>query len=303
MLLVLEHDSTAEESTVLSRAATTSADGMWLKVEGGWPQSFFAGIIVFFIWNADSGTLNSSTQTLYYPTWFPGHSIRHLYDLPTLTRDLEPTKEVEPRVAKGHGPLMTSVVLRTLRVLGYLDDSGCAMLTDDALLMNIEKSGRVARGRLAEVPTAVQGLLDAHRLDRREGSVDLSGQPHYPPQSGQARVSLLSYRPSIAYPSVVRPTAKKVEPPSDQLSRADAKRHAVSGHVRKLPPNQRASDEKKAQHWAAIRAGLVVDRGTSGDYSYTWVEDHKRGDREHLGNKRIGKKRRGGSGGGRSYRA
>ncbi len=160
-----------------------------------------------------------------------------------------------------------SWVLRTLRLLGYLDADGEAILAEDALVRNCEEAG-MPRRRLGGIEEAVEKLILAGHVTRVEGSVDPDGRPWYPPRPGSVRTSLLRYKPRV------QALPRQSSPYGSGEGHGNRREHWVSGFVRRLPPGASPSEQQIEAHRQAVAAAEVMDRELPA--GYTFVRPHQR---------------------------
>ncbi|MFH9428359.1 hypothetical protein ACH4JZ_08720 [Streptomyces sp. NPDC017615] len=194
-----------------------------------------------------------------------GHVVNYEYDLRVVAREL-PEKRVEVPGRSSAGA--DTLVLETIRKLGYLDEKGRALLPLDSLTRNLPSDpGRKLSA--TTVRKAVNRLVHAKRLRWETGSRGAAGGLlNFPARAGEPTVSLVCYTP---FPELV---PGEVNHRLTHLP-GGLSRHEVSGHLMKI--DGQAGEEARAAYAESHRAA-----GLTGSHKlpkgYTYRRPHARGE-------------------------
>lgn len=197
------------------------------------------------------------------PVVFGGTVVRYAYDPRAMTRDLAAFDARVDRVEE--------LVLITLRELGYLDETGRALLPQEALVWNTVERGRSERPSTGKIRRAIERLLSRRILTWAQGSLNRAGMLHYPARHGEKEVPLLCYAPALR----VAEREDLQDVVADPAYGASA--HRVAGHLMRIGHlgKEASAEAKRAYRDDHKRAGLAgpheLPRG------YTYVREHERG--------------------------
>ncbi|MGA3540991.1 hypothetical protein ACK8GE_17050 [Micromonosporaceae bacterium DT194] len=263
--LHLRHDGSADLGTTRAHQVTLRRrGGQWELAGVNWPHDLPPGTYVILTWQLDRGLVIAETRPLSEPKQVDDRRYAYEYNAQVVTRQNAPGADQDRAV-----PDLTDMswVLRTLRLLGYLDADGEAILAEDALVRNCEEAG-MPRRRLGGIEEAVEKLILAGHVTRVEGSVDPDGRPWYPPRPGSVRTSLLRYKPRV------QALPRQSSPYGSGEGHGNRREHWVSGFVRRLPPGASPSEQQIEAHRQAVAAAEVMDRELPA--GYTFVRPHQR---------------------------
>lgn len=207
--------------------------------------------------------LRLAYTSLGRPVVVAGTMVRYAYDPRIMTRDLAAFGE--------HVDGAEELILITLRELGYLDEQGCALLPDQALIRNTIERQAPEQPSKKEILGAIERLLSRGILTWQQGSLGQDGMLHYPTRHGEKPVQLLCYAPTLRVAE--REDLRAV----DGHGMYSASAHRVAGHLMRIGHlGKGASAEARAAYRQDHqRAGLAgpheLPRG------YTYVREHERG--------------------------
>ncbi|MGA3563759.1 hypothetical protein [Melissospora conviva] len=238
--------------------------GQWELAGVSWPDNLLPGTYVILTWELHRNLVLAHTTLLSEPEQVDGLRYEHQYNAQVVTRQNAPGAD-QDRAVPDLSDL--SWVLRTLRLLGYLDAKGEAILAEDALVRNCEEAG-MPRRRLGGIEEAVEKLILAGHVTRVQGSVDPDGRPWYPPRPGSVRTPLLRYKPRV------QALPRQSNPYGSGEGHGNRREHWVSGFVRRLPPGASPSEQQVEAHRQAVAAAEVMDRDLPP--GYTFVRTHQR---------------------------
>ena len=188
------------------------------------------------------------------PVVFGGTVVRYAYDPRVMTRDLAAFDARVDRVEE--------LVLITLRELGYLDETGRALLPQEALIWNTVERGRSERPSTGKIRRAIERLLSRRILTWAQGSFNRAGMLHYPARHGEKEVPLLCYAPVLR----VAEREDLQDVVADPAYGASA--HRVAGHLMRIGHlgKEASAEAKRAYRDDHKRAGLAgpheLPRGT-----------------------------------------
>ncbi|MFF7899743.1 hypothetical protein ACIP4X_29995 [Streptomyces sp. NPDC088817] len=228
-----------------------------------WPSNLGPGTLLHCTWRRGSWELKFATKALKLPIGADGNWLTHEYDLQVLTRDGLGVTALD-------GLSQRQLVIRTLRGLGYLDEHGRALLTQEDLVRNVlnDVMARRQKTTVQAVEGAIQDLLGSGRLTKVQGSRNRIGHLRYPPRAGEPKVNLLCWTPSAPRPHHDEPESEGGLP--EHL----LGRHGVRGHLRKIDGD--ASPEavdafRRDYDLTRLVGSNVLPAGT------TYVRRHERG--------------------------
>ncbi|MFG3601068.1 hypothetical protein [Micromonospora chersina] len=238
--------------------------GQWELGDVRWPRGLAPGVIVTFRWRSDTSMIKARTVLLPQPEQVDGVQFLHRYDAQVVTRESAPGFDQDREVPDLAD---ASWVLRTLRKLGYLSVDGTATLAEDAIVRNCLALG-LPRHRAGRIGTAVDQLLRSGRIQRVQGSLDVDGRPWYPPQPGRQRISLLRYVPRVEAVETQQAASAEWHP--------HRRGYKVPGHLRRLPPGAKASDERAEAFKEAVRSFQIVERELPDTHTYVGPHEKNR---------------------------
>ncbi|SFC82834.1 hypothetical protein [Streptomyces aidingensis] len=234
----LDPDDTDHDTTLESHRGQYRLTGF------EWPLIFYPGLILRMTHRYGSRAINAETMLLSAPETVDGELIEHCYDRRVLTRDGACHSRRSPLRTADLSP--ERLLLGTVRRLGLLDNYGRAMLPGERLLDAVRQVFPGTRGGQGALKSALGRMLADGILITEHGSEDSHGRLHYPPQSREKVVRLVCYVPER------RPVSSSVTAGRNGGAggRFAGRRsgHQVNGHLRKLPPGQRASDGQRAAY-------------------------------------------------------
>ncbi|MFF8533462.1 hypothetical protein ACF07B_16105 [Streptomyces sp. NPDC015532] len=243
--------------------------GVRLREQGGealltgltWQPFVLPGTHVSVRWDTWK-KLRLAYTPLDEPVVFGGTVVRYAYDPRIMTRELAAFDARVDRVEE--------LVLIALRELGYLDETGRALLPQEALIRNTIERAHPQPPARKKIDGAIARLLSRGMLTWEQGSVNASGALHYPARRGATPVPLLCYAPTL-----------RVAEREDLRNEAGAghamSAHRVAGHLMRIGHlGKEASTEAKAAYredhaQAGLAGPHVLPRG------YTYVREHERG--------------------------
>ncbi|WP_165984020.1 hypothetical protein [Streptomyces sp. YIM 98790] len=228
-----DHDTTLE-----------SHRGQYRLTGFEWPLMFYPGLCLRMTHRHGSRVINAETMLLSAPEMVDGELIEHCYDRRVLTRD----GACHSRRSSLHTADLSPerLLLGTVRRLGLLDNYGRAMLPGDRLLNAVRQVFPGTRGEQGALNSALDRMLADGILVTEHGSEDGCGRLHYPPRPREKLVPLVCYVPERR-PVSSSVTAGRHGGAGDR-STGRRSGHQVTGHLRKLPPGQRASDGQRAAY-------------------------------------------------------
>ncbi|MFD0851113.1 hypothetical protein ACFQ07_02705 [Actinomadura adrarensis] len=272
MQLTVVQESLKELPKATTGLAKLSGGGAYLTLEqGGWPATFFPGIVLDMSWVPRQAKIIAIARKLDRPIGLRdeaariiGRAITFEYDPQAVTRATAPGGAAS---ATPTGLSPTAWVLRALQILGYLDEEGRVVLAEDALERNLVGELDYLANQIHRITPAVQELIASGQIHKVVGSLNARGEPVYPATPGRPPITLLSYSPFVPASERPLPMRTRVAVERDP--------HKVAGFVRRLPDGQMHSDEALDAHREAQRRGQVANRNPLPP-NYTYVQPHRR---------------------------
>ena len=263
--LRIDHEETRRPSVgQIQEVTVRRRGGQWELSDIRWPRGLAPGVIVTFRRRPGASMIKARTALLPQPEQVDGVEFLHRYDAQVVTRESAPGFDQDREVPDLSD---ASWVLRALRKLGYLSVDGTATLVEEALVRNCLALG-LPRHRASRIGSAVDQLLRSGRIQRVQGSLDGSGRPWYPPQPDRHRVSLLRYVPRVEAVETHRATPTEWHP--------HRRGFKVPGHLRRLPPGAKASEERIEAFKEAARSFQIVERELPDTHTYVGPHEKKR---------------------------
>ncbi|MBY8845834.1 hypothetical protein [Streptomyces sp. SP2-10] len=213
------------------------------------------------------GHLDLRLTPLERPVLIARKRFLYAYDAQVVVRELPADP---PRGKAGANPL-DSMVLDTIRKLGYLDEKGRALLPMANLVDNVHRAYGHGPSRSGDaVRAAVNRLLSSKRLTWQTGSRTTDGRLNFPARKGEKAVRLVCYQP-FDLPRLQDAQRRVIHLPGASSL------HTVSGHLMRIDHlGKQASEAAQGAYAEAHRqAGLAGSRRLP--KGHTYVKPHRRG--------------------------
>jgi hypothetical protein len=242
MRLAVYHDGYNLDPDEASQAITAQLVGQSWRLSGmSWPLAYFASIVLTCTWQRGGRMIRVSSTLLESPVTVDGVHIEHRYDPAALTAD-GVQEEAGP-------PSWQARVLTTVRRAGLLDVTGCATLAE-AKLTGLVCGAEPTPADTASAASAVEQLVSAGKLTRALAGKDRTGALVTPCPPVATPVPVLTYKPVVVTGPPRRPPVPEILRGLMSTSGLDDRmlaEHAVSGHLRHLPPGWHASAKQRAE--------------------------------------------------------
>ncbi|MBK3528314.1 hypothetical protein ACWCQF_13135 [Streptomyces rubiginosohelvolus] len=213
----------------------------------------------------DRSRLRLSLTPLERPVFIGSKRFSYAYDPRIIARELPMSLAHSPA---GIGVSLDVLVQETIRKLGYLDESGSALLPVENLIRGVRSRGTSHPYSSDAIRASVNGLINRSRLTWETGSCAADGVLHFPARPGERTVRLVCYTPFV----LPKPKKQRVV----HLPSASSQ-HGVAGHLMKIEHlGKQASVTAQAAYAEAHRSA-----GLTGTHQlpkgHTYVKPHERG--------------------------
>ncbi|MEU5127834.1 hypothetical protein [Streptomyces mobaraensis] len=230
-----------------------------------WPVDFFPGLYLTVQWPKGGRVVRLFTTELEQPVEIDDRYIGHAYDPAVLTRELAPGSDRQADSPAGLD--VRGLVTRAVRRCGLLTPDGHALL-DRAALQRAVYGAVPPPAQADALERATDRLISERRLYAATGSRDAQGVPHHPVREGETLIPLVGYDPA---PSPAARRNGRVVPRARQPQRE----YFVHGFLRRLPPGQEPSEDRRVAYRDYARMLGKAD-GWELPAHYTFVTGHAR---------------------------